>query len=227
MTEQPLDERPSRDRLRLDVVAVGLAVAPIAFHAVRAAVGNWRPVGDDAYFTLRSLDVGTEHHPLLGAWSSASVDVDRSVNNLGPLQLDLLAPFTRWAPAGGTAIGVAVVHIAAIVTVAWLLGRLGGRPAVVVGAVPMALLAWNMGSDQLLAARQHPFLLFACLAFLVAAWATAAGDTWAPVAMVGWASLLVQTTSAIRCWSRSSEWWLRRDGSSRPGAMRRRHVAGC
>ena len=77
------------------------------------------------------------------------------------------------------AIGVAVVHIAAIVTIAWLLGRLGGPAVVAVGAIPIALLAWNMGSDMLLAARQHQFLLFACLAFLVSAWAAA--DTSAGV----------------------------------------------
>lgn len=189
-------DRVRRVLRRLDawsVAATAAVVAPIVFHAVRAALGNWRPVGDDAYFTLRSLDVATAHHPLLGAWSSASIDVDRSVNNLGPLQLDLLAPFTRWAPAGGTAIGVAAVHAAAIVTAAWLLHRLGGRVAVVVGAVPMALLAWNMGSEMLLSARQHQFLLFACLAFLVSAWAAAAGVVWALVPLVFWASLLTQT----------------------------------
>ena len=56
------------------------------------------PVGDAAYFTVRSADVLTAHHPLLGAWSSGSSVVGVPVNNLGPLQLDVLAPFTKLSP---------------------------------------------------------------------------------------------------------------------------------
>ena len=103
---------------------------PIAVAAVRAAASDWVPTGDDAYFTVRSRDVLTRHHPLLGAWSSGSVDLDTPINNLGPLQLDLLAPFTRWTPMGGTAIGVAVINIAAVVAIAWIVRRAGGRGAV-------------------------------------------------------------------------------------------------
>ena len=80
------------------------------------------------------------HHPLLGAWSSGSLDLETPINNLGPTQLDLLAPFTRFTPMGGTAIAVALINIAAIVTVAWLVapdrrwaggaaGDVRGRPA--------------------------------------------------------------------------------------------------
>ena len=99
---------PPWRRLRVwgPVVAVCL---PILWAAVRAAAGRWLPVGDDAYFTERSRDVLTSHHPLLGAWSSGSVDLETPINNLGPTQLDLLAPFTRFTPHGGTAVGVAVM----------------------------------------------------------------------------------------------------------------------
>ncbi|HUF85590.1 MAG TPA: hypothetical protein VMQ81_13485, partial [Acidimicrobiia bacterium] len=115
----------------LALIAVALATGPVAWHGVRAAAGDWVPTGDDAYFTLRSLDVASTHHPLLGAWSSGSAGVERQVNNLGPLQLDLLAPFTEVAWAGGTAVGVTCVHLAAIVTIAWLSYRLGGYRLVV------------------------------------------------------------------------------------------------
>ena len=105
---------PAWQRLRVwgPVVVVCL---PILWAAVRAAAGRWLPVGDDAYFTERSRDVLTSHHPLLGAWSSGSVDLETPINNLGPTQLDLLAPFTRFTPHGGTAVGVAAVNCAAIV----------------------------------------------------------------------------------------------------------------
>src|SRR5215213_10358922 len=102
---------------------VVLVCLPIMWAALRAAAGNWVPIGDDAYFTVRSRDVLTSHHPLLGAWSSGSLDLTTPINNLGPLQLDLLAPFTRWTPMGGTAIGVAVVNIAAVVAIAWMMRR--------------------------------------------------------------------------------------------------------
>lgn len=190
---------PSRGRAasaalrRLDVVGVALVCLPILVHAVRAAAGPWVPIGDDAYFTVRSLDVGTSHHPLVGAWSSGSVGVDRSINNLGPIQLDLLAPFTRFWPYGGTAVGVAVVQIAAIVTTGWLLGRIGGPRATVAGMVPIGLLAWTMGSEMLITPRQHQYLVLVYLCFLVAAWAAAAGDRWAAVPLVATASLLTQT----------------------------------
>ena len=77
---------------------VAVVCLPIVWAAVRAAAGGWAPIGDDAYFTVRSRDVVTTHHPLLGAWSSGSLDLRTPINNLGPTQLDLLAPFTRFTP---------------------------------------------------------------------------------------------------------------------------------
>ena len=48
-------------------------------------------------------DVATAHNPLVGAWSMGSREVGVWINNLGPLQLDLLAPFTKLDPYWGTA----------------------------------------------------------------------------------------------------------------------------
>ena len=44
----------------LPVVVVCL---PIAWAALRAAWSDWVPIGDDAYFTVRSRDVLTADHP--------------------------------------------------------------------------------------------------------------------------------------------------------------------
>jgi hypothetical protein len=178
---------------RFDVVAVVVVSLPIALAAVRAAATGWLPIGDDAYFTLRSMDVGTEHHPLLGAWSSGSIDVDRLVNNLGPLQLDLLAPFTRWTPYGGTAIGVACVQIAALVVTAWLVHSLAGSRGTVLAMVPVGLMTWTLGSEMLITTRQHQYLVPTYLCFLVAAWASAAGRRHSTIPLVVTASLLTQT----------------------------------
>ncbi len=175
------------------IAATALAAAPVVVAAVRAIATGWVPTGDDAYFTLRSMDVATEHHPLVGAWSSGSTDLDRHVNNLGPMQLDLLAPFTKVAPFGGTAVGVAVVHVVAIVAIAWVVFRVGGHRVVLPMMAGVALMSWVMGSEMLITPRQHQFLLIPFLLVLASAWAATAGDRWAlvPFAIAG--SLVVQT----------------------------------
>ncbi|WP_420453717.1 hypothetical protein [Ilumatobacter sp.] len=175
------------------VVPVVVALVPVVVAGVRAALGPWVPIGDAAYFTARSLDVGTEDHPLLGAWSSGSLDVGRSVNNLGPMQLDLLAPFTRIAPMGGTAIGTVAVHAAVIVTIAWLIRRLAGVAHVLPAMAAVSLLTWQLGSLLLITPTQHQYLLIAWVGLLVAIWATITGIRWALVPVVVLGSLLTQT----------------------------------
>ena len=173
--------------------AVVAVVTILLWHGIRAAASGWIPTGDDAYFTLRSLDVFGEHHPLLGAWSAGSVDLDRHVNNLGPMQLDLLAPFTKVAWAGGTAVGVVVVHAMAVLAIAWLSYRLGGARQVVASMVGVALLSWVMGSQLLITPQQHQYLVPTYLAALVATWCAAVGDRWAPLVFVVAGSLVLQT----------------------------------
>ncbi|WP_040495777.1 hypothetical protein [Ilumatobacter nonamiensis] len=187
-------QRPSPTREQfLDFIAVVVAIVPVAIAAVRAAAGPWVPIGDDAYFTARSLDVGTADHPLLGAWSAGSLAVDTPVNNLGPMQLDLLAPFTRFTPMGGTAVGVACVHIAAIITIAWLVRRIAGRRYIVPAMAAVSVLAWSMGSEMLITPQQHQYLVLPYLCVMVAAWAVTCGDRWALVPAVVFGSLAAQT----------------------------------
>ncbi len=64
----------------------------------------------------------SRHNPLVGAWSNGSRVIGVWLNNLGPLQLDLCAPFTKLDPYWGTALGVGAVNVAAIVGV-WLVAR--------------------------------------------------------------------------------------------------------
>lgn len=172
---------------------VAVVCVPIVWAATRAAAGGWDPIGDDAYFTVRSRDVLTSHHPLLGAWSSGSLDLETPINNLGPTQLDLLAPFTRFTPMGGTAIGVALVNVAAILVIAWLLVRIAGARMVLPAMCAVGLLTWTMGSEMLITPRQHQAMILPYLCLLVAAWAVTAGDRWAIVVAVGAASLVAQT----------------------------------
>ena len=185
---------PGRDRiLRLEWLSLAAALTPVVVAVGRAIVKDWMPVGDATYFTVRSADVLTEHHPLVGAWSSGSLVVGVPVNNLGPLQLDVLAPFTKLTPYVGTAIGSALISAASIVIV-WTVARRMFRPAVVVGVmVGTTLFVASLGLSWLIDARQQQAMVLPLYALL---WLSAA--MWlgvrlaVPIAVVV-ASLVVQT----------------------------------
>jgi hypothetical protein len=168
--------RPARRPSRLELLSVVAAVVPIVVAVVRAAVTDWMPVGDAAYFTVRSRDVLTAHHPLVGAWSSGSAVVGVAVNNVGPLQLDVLAPFTKVSPYLGTAVGAAFVNAASVVIV-WFVARRLFRPAVL-GAVMVGTMLFEaaLGLSWLIDARPQYALV---LPFYALLWLSAA--MWAGV----------------------------------------------
>lgn len=174
-------------------VAMAVAVAPIVVAAARAALGGWVPLGDNAYFTVRSRDVLGPAHPLLGAWSSGSASLETPVNNLGPLQLDLLAPFTKVGSAAGTAVGVAALNLASVIGVGLVARRQTSWVGVVLAMALAGLVAWSMGSELLIEPRQHHALILPFLCFLVLCWGLAAGDRWLLPWAAGVGGLLVQT----------------------------------
>jgi hypothetical protein len=174
-------------------VALGAAVLPAVVMAVRAAVSGWVPLFDAAYFTVRSRDVATAHNPLVGAWSMGSREVGAWINNLGPLQLDVLAPFTKLDPYWGTAAGVAATNIAAIVGV-WLASRLIVGPIGVVGAMAATvLIELNEGSLMLIEARQQLALVLPMWCTLWLAAAVWTGRAWALPWLALAASFVLQT----------------------------------
>ena len=176
---------------------VGVAIAGTAFPVVvavaRALRQGWLPMGDNAYFTVRSRDVLGPHHPLLGAWSSGSRALGGSVNNLGPLQLDLLAPFTKVGWAAGTAVGAGALAVASIVGIGLVARRLLPPVGVLLTLLATAVVAWTMGSQLFLETRQHHALILPFLLYLVLVWGLAAGDRWLLPWAVAVGTLLVQT----------------------------------
>ncbi len=156
-------------------------------------VDHWYPIGDNGYFVIRARDVLTRHHPLLGAWSSGSNSLADSVNNLGPLQLDLLAPFAKAGAAAGTVIGVGAVQLASVVGIWATLRRLTNAAVVIVAMVMVTTIEWSMGTALLLETRQHPYLVLPFLCLLVLVWAVASGALWALPWAAFVASLVVQT----------------------------------
>lgn len=174
-------------------LALAAGLLPVITVCVWAVAVGWIPLGDTGQLAVRSRDVFTVNHPFIGAWSSRSVSIDENINNLGSLQLILLAPFTRLDPYWGTALGMTVINSAAVVGV-WagarsVLGRLGAVGAMLATLVLIA----SMGSVPLLETRQQLAMLlpFWCLMWVSAAlWS---GRSWAAPAVVFSASLVVQT----------------------------------
>ncbi len=188
---------PPREHGKFDALIVIAAFAavtiPLIVAALRNLIGGWIPIGDNAYFVVRSRDVLTQHNPLLGAWSSGSASIETSVNNLGPLQLNLLAPFTKFGPAGGTIVGVTVINIASIAIVAYISRRVAGNTGLAVMMAATATVTWSMGSQILIEPRQHSAMMLPFLCYLVAAWAIASGASWALWIAVVAGSLTLQT----------------------------------
>ena len=160
-------------------MALVAAVMPTVVMVGRAAASGWVPLFDAAYFTVRSRDVLSRHNPLVGAWSNGSRVIGVWLNNLGPLQLDLLAPFTKLDPYWGTALGVGAVNVAAIVGV-WLVARrLFGARGVLAAMAATVLLQVDEGSLMLIEARQQLAMLVPLWCVLWLAAAAWTGRRWA------------------------------------------------
>jgi hypothetical protein len=169
------------------------AIVPIVVATTRAVARDWVAVGDNAFFELRAGDVFTEHNPLLGTWTSASLTVGIDINNPGPLLYDALAIPVKIGGGAGLAIGVALINIVAIGGIALIAQRLAGPRAVVAAMAAAAGLGWAMGSELLFEPWQPHSLLFPFLCFLMMVWALACGDLAVLPWAVGVASFIVQT----------------------------------
>jgi hypothetical protein len=177
----------------LERIALVAALAPIAVAALRAGATGWVPEYDAAYFTSRSLDVFTARQPLVGAWSTLSAQVGESFNNLGPLQLLSLAPFTRVEPYWGTAIAVALVNGIAVFAVWCVSGALfGGRGRVGVMLATL-LLELNFGGLALIDPRQQLALILPFWAFLWLTVALMCGHERALLPWIAAGSFVLQT----------------------------------
>ena len=108
---RPLPRRPWRPRI--GTIATAVAILPILIATIGAVTRGWVALGDNGLLLVRTEDVLTSHHPLLGTWTSASMAAGRAINNPGPLWFDLLAPFVRLGgPSAGLAAGVAIANAA-------------------------------------------------------------------------------------------------------------------
>lgn len=187
----PTDHRPLH-RWRWALYAA--TVLPFVTAAVRAIRHDWFPIGDSALLYLRTADVGTQHHPLLGSWSSASISLGRNINNPGPLYDDLMAPFAHLFPTGvGNAVGVAALNVGFVVLAALSARRIGGVRYEAWTLLTAGALAWTLGSEVLFDIFQAHALLFPFLAALVLLTGAMTGHGWTwPWLVFVW-SVILQT----------------------------------
>ena len=218
-----------------ELIAVTLAVLPIAVAFVRSVTRRWIPVGDAALVEIRARDVfSARHFPLLGTWSSASRAAGKDLNHPGPLLFDVLAvPVRLFGGPVGVALGVALINACAVVGVAVAARRIAGTTASLVATTVAATLSWTLGSELLISPWNPHVLILPALCLLVLAWGVAAGDlALAPWTLavgsfclqthVGYAYLvpaIVLLAIAGAAAVRRSRW--RKDAHTRPGDVLR------
>jgi hypothetical protein len=175
-------------------VIVAFVVLPIVVAVIRALAHHWFPIGDAALFLIRSRDVFTGHHPLLGAWTSASLSIGVDVNNPGPIYEDLIAPFAHVFSAGsGAAVGVGAVNIGAVLGVSAASRHIGGWSMQRWFLLAAAALSWTMGSELLIDIWQAHALLLTFLVYLVLLIGLSRGRPRCVPWALAVGSLLVQT----------------------------------
>jgi hypothetical protein len=192
---QSRPERRGVATTRRLTAAVLLAVnVPIIVAVARALAHGWQPVGDNGILLVRARDVGTSHHPLLGSWTSASLVLDKDVNNPGPLYFDAIAPTVKLlGPWVGLAVGVMLVNMAASSLAVLAARRISGTESMVAVAIVTVGLQFAMGSELLFDMWQPNALVLPFLAFLVVVTVLATGDLVMAPWVVGIGSLIVQT----------------------------------
>ena len=190
-----VDSRVDREPPRVVRAAlVAVVLTPIVVAVVRALVNDWFPIGDSAQLYIRARDVGTAHHPLLGAWTSASLSVGEPMNNPGALYDDLLAPIARTLPfSSAAAIAVGAVNAACVLATSAVSRAVGGWAMQRWMLVACAAMSWVLGSELLIDIWQAHALLLPFLLYLVLMIGLACGEArWLPF-VAGVASVLVQT----------------------------------
>lgn len=169
-------------------------ILPIITATANAIRHDWRPIGDNAFITIRANDVLTTHHPWLGTWSSASVDAGTMINHPGPLLFDSLSPTVKLLGGqAGVAIGVALVNILSVTTISVFAFRRGGRRTALATLAATAAVIYTMGSELLFDPWNPHILMLICMAMLVTAWGITLGDRWAWPVYIALASYSLQT----------------------------------
>ncbi|HKH06366.1 MAG TPA: hypothetical protein VKA65_14455 [Acidimicrobiales bacterium] len=186
--------RPPPSRLDRVVAVTPWALGLAALVAAAQGLADgWRPIGDDAYFAVRSWDVFSANIPLLGTASSAS-EASNPINHPGPLQFDLLAaPVRLFGHAAGSAYGSAAINALSLGLAGWLARRRLGTTGAALVLAAIGLLVFSMGATALYDPWGPIAVTLPFLCVLVAVWAAVAGDDVAALVAVVAGALCLQT----------------------------------
>ena len=165
----------------------------LTWTGIRAIVDGVQPIDERAYFELRSRDVLTGDHPLLGLGSSAGGSAG-DLHHPGPLLFDLLAvPVRLLGGPVGTTVAVVALHALSLWLAVLAVRRVGGPLAAAVSAVGAVVLAWTLGSDLLIDPWQPNVLVLPAYSLCAVTAAAAAGHERWLLVVVALASLCAQT----------------------------------
>ncbi len=185
--------RPNGGRPLLATLLVAVNL-PIIVGATRALARGWQPISDNGMLLVRTRDVGTSHHPLLGMLTSASDIVNVPLNHPGPLYFDALAPSVRLlGPWVGLAVGVMLVNMGAVSLAVVAARRLGGADTMLAVALALVGLEFALGSELLFDGWPPNGMVLPYFAFLVVVTVLASGDLAMAPWVAGVGSLVLQT----------------------------------
>jgi uncharacterized membrane protein len=166
--------RPGAGLVRWAPLVVAL---PGLVAALSVLVQGWVPTTDQAVQMLRIDDVGTNHTPLVGAWSRYGW------NHPGPLLYWVAAPGYRLLGTTGVAVTVGLVHAAAAAGAVVAARRIGGELLAWLIAAAVGIVSLSLG--DLLVDPWNPYVgIVALLAYFLCAWGAAKGDGWLLLAAV-------------------------------------------
>ena len=187
------DARTATLHRALLVVAVGLALLPIAAGTARALHNHWLPIGDNSIVYARTTDVFTADTPLLYMWSAGSGWAEEAFNNPGPMLYWVFAGPVAVLGPSGMAVATALLNAAAVLGLAIVGRRLGGPLVAVAALAVAATLSWTMGSTLLADPWPPNSLLLVTVLYLALVWSAVDGDIVALPWAAGVGSMLVQT----------------------------------
>lgn len=164
-----------RNRTLLVISAVA-AVVPFFWAAIRDARNGFYPTMDVAATVIRGRATFSAHPPLYGMWSSGSSWAGHEIHFPGPILLYLLAAPTHllgntWGPL----LAMATINAFWVLLAGWLIHRLVGVEAALVGFLFLNAFIWSIGSENLVDARPMEMVTIPFLCFLFLTWLVTSG----------------------------------------------------
>ncbi|CAB4546558.1 unannotated protein [freshwater metagenome] len=190
--EVPVQQRMTRQHLVGAATMGVLSVGFIAHGVWWADRAGWQPTGHAATLMMRASQVGTVDHPLLGLVTSLG-SIGKG-SHLGPLPMDLLAPFIRlFGVRTGALLAASAFTLLCWAVSVWSAWRAAGAT--------VALAAWVMAPVVIAVPALGAFWegnnisisLLAITATLLASWAAASGTPRAWWWAVGLGSFCAQS----------------------------------